>query len=111
MEFRRVDGTDYLAPADSWIHRNPALDMHILELRLGERTTNTLEDFGLWNVEGLCSCTEDELLEVPNVGEVTIAALKQALEPYGLRLGMPLEFFRANRAGMDGRGRSLRRVC
>lgn len=65
------------------------LEMSTAEIGLTVRTTNCLEDRGIFTVRDLLNCTRDDLLSISNFGEKTLEEVYQALEPIG--------FFRAGR--------------
>ena len=64
------------------------LDMSLAELELSVRATNCLESEGIMTVRDLVTRTEDELLEVRNFSERTLAEVKEKLAGIGLSLGM-----------------------
>ncbi len=64
------------------------LNMRIEELRLSVRATNCLESENINTVRDLVVRTEDELLEVRNFGDTTLAEVTQKLSELGMRLGM-----------------------
>jgi DNA-directed RNA polymerase subunit alpha len=66
------------------------LNMSISELNLSVRASNCLEAERIMLVRELVSRTEDQLLEVRNFGETTLAEVRQKLRDLGLHLGMRL---------------------
>jgi DNA-directed RNA polymerase subunit alpha len=64
------------------------LNMSISELNLSVRASNCLEAENIMHVRDLVSRTEDQLLEVRNFGETTLAEVRQKLRDLGLHLGM-----------------------
>lgn len=64
------------------------LSMSLAELNLSVRATNCLESENINTVRDLVQRTEDQLLDVRNFGETTLAEVKQKLTELGLRLGM-----------------------
>ena len=66
------------------------LGMSLAELELSVRATNCLESENITTVRDLVSRTEDQLLEVRNFGETTMAEVREKLADIGLRLGMRL---------------------
>jgi DNA-directed RNA polymerase subunit alpha len=64
------------------------LNMSLAELNLSVRATNCLESENINTVRDLVQKTEDQLLEVRNFGDTTLAEVKQKLTELGLRLGM-----------------------
>ncbi|MEN6449204.1 MAG: DNA-directed RNA polymerase subunit alpha [Thermoguttaceae bacterium] len=66
------------------------LNMSLAELELSVRATNCLESENITTVRELVTRTEDQLLEVRNFGETTLAEVREKLADIGLRLGMRL---------------------
>ena len=66
------------------------LDMSTAEIGLSVRTTNCLEERGIFTVNDLLHCTRDELLSISNFGEKTLEEVYKSLESIG--------FFRSSRA-------------
>ena len=64
------------------------LNMSISELNLSVRAGNCLETENIMQVRDLVTRTEDQLLEVRNFGETTLAEVQQKLRELGLHLGM-----------------------
>jgi DNA-directed RNA polymerase subunit alpha len=62
--------------------------MPLSELNLSVRASNCLESENIMTVRELVSRTEDQLLEVRNFGETTLAEVQQKLRDLGLHLGM-----------------------
>jgi DNA-directed RNA polymerase subunit alpha len=67
------------------------LDMSTAEIGLTVRTTNCLEERGIFTVRDLLNCTRDDLLSISNFGEKTLEEVYAALEEFG--------FHRPNRNG------------
>lgn len=65
------------------------LEMSTAEIGLSVRTTNCLEERGIFSVRDLLNCTPKELLEISNFGEKTLEEVYAALETVG--------FYRQNR--------------
>ena len=65
------------------------LEMSTAEIRLSVRTTNCLEERGIFTVQDLLNCTREDLLSISNFGEKTLDEVYLALESIG--------FFRNNR--------------
>ena len=65
------------------------LQMSTAEIGLSVRTTNCLEDRGIFTVRELLNCTRDDLLSISNFGEKTLEEVYKALENVG--------FYRAGR--------------
>src|SRR3972149_344897 len=66
------------------------LTMSLAELELSVRATNCLESENITTVRDLATRTEEQLLEVRNFGETTLAEVREKLSDIGLRLGMRL---------------------
>jgi DNA-directed RNA polymerase subunit alpha len=67
-----------------------SMAMSLAELDLSVRATNCLESENINTVRDLVLRSEDQLLEVRNFGETTLAEVRQKLSEIGLRLGMRL---------------------
>ena len=61
------------------------LEMSTAEIGLTVRTTNCLEDRGIFTVQDLLNCTRDDLLAISNFGEKTLEEVYKALEGIGFR--------------------------
>jgi DNA-directed RNA polymerase subunit alpha len=59
------------------------LEMSTAEIGLAVRTTNCLEERGVFTVNDLLHCTRDELLSISNFGEKTLEEVYTALENFG----------------------------
>ena len=59
------------------------LDMSTAEIGLSVRTTNCLEERGIFTVADLLNCTRDDLLKISNFGEKTLEEVYKALEGVG----------------------------
>jgi DNA-directed RNA polymerase subunit alpha len=59
------------------------LEMSTAEIGLTVRTTNCLEERGIFTVEDLLNCTRDDLLGISNFGEKTLEEVYKALEGIG----------------------------
>ena len=66
------------------------LEMSTAEIGLSVRTTNCLEERGIFTVSDLLNCTRDDLLAISNFGEKTLDEVYKALEGVG--------FYRRGRA-------------
>ena len=66
------------------------LEMSTAEIGLAVRTTNCLEDRGIFTVHDLLQCRREDLLSISNFGEKTLEEVYQALENIG--------FSRSNRS-------------
>ena len=56
------------------------LEMSTAEIGLSVRTTNCLEERGIFTVHDLLNCTRDDLLSISNFGEKTLEEVYLALE-------------------------------
>jgi DNA-directed RNA polymerase subunit alpha len=65
------------------------LEMSTAEIGLSVRTTNCLEEKGIFTVDDLLHCTREDLLSISNFGEKTLEEVYKALEGIG--------FYRKNR--------------
>ena len=63
------------------------LEMSTAEIGLSVRTTNCLEERGIFTVHDLLNCTRADLLSISNFGEKTLEEVYKSLEKIG--------FFRA----------------
>ncbi len=59
------------------------LEMSTAEIGLTVRTTNCLEERGIFTVRDLLNCTRDDLLSISNFGEKTLEEVYLALEGIG----------------------------
>ena len=75
------------------------LEMSTAEIGLSVRTTNCLEERGIFTVGDLLKCTRDDLLSISNFGEKTLEEVYKALEG--------IELYRTSCRGNQVRG-SLR---
>lgn len=64
------------------------LNMSLAELNLSVRASNCLEAENIMTVRDLVRYSEDQMLDVRNFGETTLAELQQKLRELGLHLGM-----------------------
>ncbi|MGL4514864.1 MAG: DNA-directed RNA polymerase subunit alpha C-terminal domain-containing protein [Lacipirellulaceae bacterium] len=69
------------------------LEMSTAEIGLAVRTTNCLEERGVFTVHDLLNCTREDLLSISNFGEKTLEEVYKALEGVG--------FFRPSRRPND----------
>ncbi len=69
------------------------LEMSTAEIGLSVRTTNCLEERGIFTVEDLLNCTREDLLSISNFGEKTLDEVYAALESVG--------FYRPTRQTMN----------
>ena len=59
------------------------LDMSTAEIGLSVRTTNCLEERGIFTVDDLLHSTREDLLSISNFGEKTLEEVYKALESIG----------------------------
>jgi DNA-directed RNA polymerase subunit alpha len=59
------------------------LEMSTAEIGLSVRTTNCLEERGIFTVQDLLNCSRDDLLGISNFGEKTLEEVYKALEAIG----------------------------
>jgi DNA-directed RNA polymerase subunit alpha len=59
------------------------LEMSTAEIGLAVRTTNCLEERGVFTVDDLLNCTREDLLSISNFGEKTLEEVYKALESIG----------------------------
>jgi len=76
------------------MHRRLALST--AEIGLNVRTTNCLEERGIYTVEDLLNSTPTDLLGIANFGEKTLEEVYKALESVG--------FYRDSKAARTGPG-------
>jgi DNA-directed RNA polymerase subunit alpha len=57
--------------------------MSTAEIGLSVRTTNCLEERGIFTVHDLLNCTRADLLSISNFGEKTLEEVYRALEKIG----------------------------
>lgn len=59
------------------------LEMSTAEIGLAVRTTNCLEEKGVFTVHDLLNCSREDLLSISNFGEKTLEEVYSALEKQG----------------------------
>ncbi len=59
------------------------LEMSTAEIGLSVRTTNCLEERGIFTVHDLLQCTREDLLSISNFGEKTLDEVYKSLEGIG----------------------------
>lgn len=59
------------------------LEMSTAEIGLSVRTTNCLEEKGIFTVRDLLNCTREDLLSISNFGEKTLEEVYKSLERFG----------------------------
>ena len=62
---------------------NDRLEMSTAEIGLSVRTTNCLEERGIFSVNDLLNCSPEDLLDISNFGEKTLEEVYAALETIG----------------------------
>ena len=62
---------------------NDRLEMSTAEIGLSVRTTNCLEERGIFTVNDLLNCSPENLLDISNFGEKTLEEVYSALETIG----------------------------
>ncbi len=73
-----------LSPEDRQSHTmEERLRMSTAEIGLTVRTTNCLEERGIFTVQDLLNCTRKDLLSISNFGEKTLEEVYKALESVG----------------------------
>ena len=65
------------------VEQNERLEMSTAEIGLTVRTTNCLEERGIFTVRDLLNCTREDLLSISNFGEKTLEEVYKALEGVG----------------------------
>jgi DNA-directed RNA polymerase subunit alpha len=68
---------------------NERLEMSTAEIGLAVRTTNCLEERGIFTVNDLLHCTREDLLSISNFGEKTLEEVYKALENFGFKRPAP----------------------
>ncbi len=63
------------------------LEMSTAEIGLSVRTTNCLEERGIFTVRDLLNCTRDDLLGISNFGEKTLEEVFKSLDGVGFHRG------------------------
>ena len=61
------------------------LEMSTAEIGLAVRTTNCMEEKGVFTVNDLLHCTREDLLSISNFGEKTLDEVYKALETVGFK--------------------------
>ena len=64
-------------------NRMDRLEMSTAEIGLTVRTTNCLEERGIFTVRDLLNCSRADLLSISNFGEKTLEEVYKALEGVG----------------------------
>ena len=66
------------------------LEMSTAEIGLSVRTTNCLEERGIFTVRDLLHCTREDLLDISNFGEKTLEEVYEALDKIGFQRQSPV---------------------
>ena len=64
-------------------------EMSTAEIGLSVRTTNCLEERGIFTVNDLLNCSPEDLLDISNFGEKTLEEVYTALESIGFNRRSP----------------------
>lgn len=67
------------------VRKPDILDGSLAETQLALRTQNTLEQHGILTVRHLTTKTVEELLSIPNLGQITIQTLRTFLDELGVK--------------------------
>jgi DNA-directed RNA polymerase subunit alpha len=68
---------------ENTIDMREKLQMSCAEIGLAVRTTNCLEERGVFTVDDLLNCKREDLLSISNFGEKTLEEVYKALESIG----------------------------
>ena len=79
------------------------LEMSTAEIGLSVRTTNCLEERGIFTVHDLLNCTRADLLSISNFGEKTLEEVYKSLEKIG--------FFRSTNPADESSGKRAETVA
>jgi DNA-directed RNA polymerase subunit alpha len=79
------------------------LEMSTAEIGLSVRTTNCLEERGIFTVHDLLNCTRADLLSISNFGEKTLEEVYKSLEKIG--------FFRSTNPADESGGKRAETVA
>ena len=74
-----------LPTVDSHAVLQKCLEMSTAEIGLSVRTTNCLEEYGIFTVQDLLDCTPEKLLGISNFGGKTLEEVYKALEKIGFQ--------------------------
>ncbi|MDA1264559.1 MAG: DNA-directed RNA polymerase subunit alpha, partial [Planctomycetota bacterium] len=70
---------------------NEMLDMPIAELELSVRARNCLDGADLRTLRDLVTMSENEVMNLKNLGKTSLTEIKTKLAERGLSLGMPVD--------------------
>lgn len=87
---KQVHATARGGPGSAEAQLEAKLNQSVAELRLSVRAGNCLEGEGILTIRDLVQRNEDQLLEIRNFGETTLAEVREKLATLGLHLGMRL---------------------
>ncbi|HMP78292.1 MAG TPA: DNA-directed RNA polymerase subunit alpha C-terminal domain-containing protein [Pirellulaceae bacterium] len=73
------------AEEEAFRQQQQKLDMSTAEIGLAVRTTNCLEERGIFTVRDLLNSTPEQLLSITNFGEKTLDEVYRAVEAIGFR--------------------------
>ena len=62
------------------------MSMSVNEIELSVRAANVLNNTNIGTIKELCSITEEQLLDLPNCGRVTVLEIRRKLRELGLDL-------------------------
>lgn len=91
------------AQHEAYRTRQQRLQMSTAEIGLTVRTTNCLEDKGVFTVRDLLHCTREDLLSISNFGEKTLEEVYTALEKFGFYRPSRNPLTEVNPCGLDAR--------
>lgn len=77
---------------------DPKLLMHVSELGLTGRAKTCVEAQNIQYLGDLVILSEEDLLELPNVGKNSVTEIKNALARYNLELGLPVADWKSENA-------------
>ena len=73
-------------PIPAWAKTEKAddrLELSLAEIGIAVRTVNCLEEVGIFTVRDSLNCTPERLLEIPNLGVLTLETIYEALAKIG----------------------------
>lgn len=89
--FVELKAEDLYQPEPEETCMNPLLKRPIDDLELTVRSTNCLKGEDIFYIGELVQCTENDLLQTPNLGKKSLNEIKSVLSTKGLFLGMEVE--------------------
>jgi DNA-directed RNA polymerase subunit alpha len=87
---KQVHATARGGPGSAEAQLETKLNQSVADLKLSVRAGNCLEGEGINSIRDLVQRNEDQLLEIRNFGETTLAEVREKLATLGLHLGMRL---------------------